>query len=162
MRRFSGRTFIAAAALFAPALLHAQSLPAPDAGTIEKLASLARANLPLARVSDGSFVPPESPDELARPIIPAALVRQTVRRGFLTGEMEACGMDWNGQSFRPYMARVRAGQRYSQKQLAYIGLLHGIGQGTAAQMMAENGSSCSKPQTARLLEAVRSAPVLTP
>ena len=137
-------------------------LPPPSPQTVEDIAAFARENITRARVSDGSNVPPETPQELARPIIPASLVRQTVARGFLTGEIEACGMDWQAGSFRPYMKAIRSGGRYSDKQLAYIGILHGLAQGEGSAAVAKLGRSCTAGHIERLEATVRRAPVLTP
>ena len=161
MRRL--RAFLTlVAALAAAAPVHGQSLPPPDDETVERIASLARANLSRARVSDGSFVPPETPEELVRPIIAAELVRQTVARGFLTGEMEACRLDWQESSYLPYMAAVRAGRRYSDKQLAYVSLLHGFSQAAANWAMEQRGAPCTETERQRLVQAVRAMEVTTP
>lgn len=151
----------ASAALLATAT-SAQALPPPTPEQVAELAAIARQNIGMARLSDGSLVPAETPEELARPIIPESLVRQSIARGYLTGEMEACGMEWQDGSFLPYMSAIRASRRYSGKQLAYIGMLHGLGQGTAASAVAELVSSCPKAHLDRLEAAVREAPTLTP
>jgi hypothetical protein len=139
-----------------------QLLPTPDEQMVAEMAAFARTNITKARISDGSFVPPETPEELARPIIPDVLVRQTVARGFLTGEMEACGMDWENESFLPYMAAIRASKLYSDKQLAYIGLLHGLGQGTGAGAVTKLVSNCPAAHIKRLEKVVQETPILTP
>lgn len=149
-------------ALLASTAVQGQSLPAPSEETIERIASFARANLYRAKLSDGSFMPPETPQELTGPIIAPELIRQTVLRGFLTGEMQACGMDWQEDSFGPYMTTVRAARRYSGKQLAYIGLLHGVSQGRALQEMAERTAPCSEGERQRLMRTLRDRPVHTP
>ena len=113
-------------------------------------------------MSDGSSVPPETAQELARPIVAPELVRQTVARGFLTGQMQACGLDWQETSFFPYMAAVRAPRRYSDKQLVFVGMLHGFSQAMAAQEMAERGAPCSEAERQWLVRAVRAMAVTTP
>jgi hypothetical protein len=162
MPRLSLLFALVAAALGASAPAQSQSLPAPDDETVQRIAGIVRANITRGRVSDGSFVPPETPQELARPIVAAELVRQTVTRGFLTGEMEACGLDWEEVSFLPYMAAVRAPRRYSDKQLVYIGMLHGFSQGLAVQAMAERATPCSEAKRQWLEQAVRAMTVTTP
>jgi hypothetical protein len=162
MPRLSLLLALVAAALAASAPAQAQPLPAPDDETVERIAGIVRANITRGRVSDGSFVPPETPEELARPIIAAELVRQTVSRGFLSGEMEACGLDGVAASFLPYMAAVRAPGRYSDKQLAYIGLLHGFSRAVAAQAMAERATPCSETERQWLVQAVAAMAVATP
>jgi hypothetical protein len=150
-----------AAALLAAVPAHAQQLAPPDAGMVEQIAALARANLTRARLSDGSQVPPETPEELSRPIVPAALVPQTVGRGFLTAELEACALDWQGRSFVPYMQRLRASRRYSDRQMAYLGLLHGFSQGAASRALATR-APCTDGERRRLLRVAAETPILTP
>ena len=128
---------------------------------VEQLAGLARANLGRARLSDGSLVLPETPEELARPIIPADLAEQTVARGYLTAELEACAMDWRERSFLPYMQRLRDGRRYSGKQLAYLGLLHGFSQGAAQRALATR-APCTDTERQNLLRLAAETPILTP
>ncbi len=152
---------LSAATLVASTAAQAQSLQAPSEEVIDRIASFPRDNLARAKLSDGSFVPPETPQERARPIIAPELIRQTVMRGFLTGEMQACGMNWQESGFLPYMTAVRAARRYSGKQLAYIGLLHGISQGRALQAMAERAAPCSEAERQGLIRAVRETPVGT-
>lgn len=154
-------SWLCAATLLAAVPAHAEQLAPPDAGMVEQLAARARANLTLGRLSDGSSVPPETPEELSRPIVPAALVRQTVRRGFLTAELEACAMDWEDASFVPYMQRLRTARRYSDRQMAYLGLLHGFSQGAAERALATR-APCTEGERRRLLRVVAETPILTP
>jgi hypothetical protein len=48
---------------------------------------VARENLPLARLKNGSPVPPETPEERAQPIVPHALEVQTIDRALLSAAM---------------------------------------------------------------------------
>jgi hypothetical protein len=154
-------SWLCAAALLAAMPAYAQQLAPPDADMAEQLAELARANLTHARLSDGSQVPPETPEELARPIIPAGLAEQTVARGVLTAELEACAMDWQGRSYLPYMQRLRARRRYSDRQLAYLGFLHGISQGAAGRALATR-APCTDAERQNLLRFAAETPILTP
>lgn len=163
MRMISRLASAATAGLLITTPISAQQLlPPPDHKMVAEIAAFARTHITKARVSDGTFVQPETPQELAEPIIPEALVRQTVARGFLTGEMEACGMDWENESFLPYMGAIRASRRYSDKQLAYIGMLHGLGQGTGADAVTKLVSNCPDAHIKRLEKVVHEAPILTP
>jgi hypothetical protein len=152
---------ICAAAALTCVPAHAQRLAPPDAGMIERLAGIARANLTHARLHDGSPVPPETPEELSRPVVSVELVEQTVRRGFLTAEMEACAMDWRSQSFLPYMQSLRASRRYSDKQMAYLGLLHGFSQGGAFEAL-EGGAPCTDAERQHLLRIAAETPIQSP
>lgn len=89
----------------------------------------------------------------AQPIVPAALDRQTVKRGALTAQIQACGGRWESASYLPYMAQLRASGRYSKKQLAYVGVVHGIAQ----QMVLNSLASRPEPCPARARAAVTAA-----
>ena len=58
-----------------------------------------------------------------------------MRRGVLSGAAQACGLDWQRQNFVPMMAYWRQ-QKKTDRQLALIGLLHGMAQGQANAMLA--------------------------
>ncbi len=128
----------------------AQLLIEPSDEMVEQAAQAVRANLTFARFADGSPVPAETDAELALPILPYELEKQTVRRGVLTGELQACGDDWLGSSFQPYMARMREGGTLSGKQLAYIGMLHGFVQGQVREALRTRVRSCGGSLIKRL------------
>ena len=119
----------------APAQISAEQDPvtgfAPPelvAGLTDQAIAIARAHAGEARLADGTPLPAASEEDRRLFAVPAALETQTVRRGFLTGQLEYCRADGIARSFRPYMARLRASGRYSDRQLAYLGVLHGVGQ----------------------------------
>lgn len=123
----------------------------------------ARANAGRSRLSDGSPLPAATEQDRQRFAVPAALERQTVRRGMLTGQLEHCGAEGIRQSYMPYMRRLRERGRYSEQQLAYVGFLHGIAQ--ALTMNSVEGTSmgaCSDAQLAGLAAAAQTETVSTP
>ncbi len=86
----------------------------------------------------------------ARPIVPAALDQETVRRGALTAQIQACRAPWQKMSYLPFMANLRASRRYSEQQLTYVGTLHGIAQ----QVVFTSLAARSEPCPARIREAL--------
>lgn len=129
--------------------------------TVEHYSRLARDNLTMARLADGTNVPEETADERAVAIVPTALARQTVERGFLTAAMQVCGMDWQDESYLPYMKTLRTAGRYSSKQLAYIGFLHGIVQGHVASS-ASQAIDCSDSAKAGWRTMARDSQIVAP
>jgi hypothetical protein len=119
---------LAAAALGFAAPVAAQEGGPPPA-LVDDLTAAARSNLSAARMSGGSQVPAETPEELAQPLVPRSLEVQTIERALLSAAIKACGLDYVALNYLPYMAKIRASGRYSDKQIAYIGLLHGISTG---------------------------------
>jgi hypothetical protein len=128
-----------------PALGQTPGLPAE---LVDALTAEARSALPMARMEDGSNVPAESEAERARPLVPRDLEVQTIERGIMTGQMEACGLDWQNGSYHPYMQALR--RRYHGKPIAYLGLLHGMSQGMTTSMLSEQGFACTDDLRARL------------
>jgi hypothetical protein len=129
----------------APASAQRGALPA---GIVDQLTARARDALPMARLEDGSGVPPETEAERALPIVPRPLEIQTIARGLLTGQMEECGLDWRNGSYLPYMRALR--RRYRGKPMAYLGLLHGMTQAMTRTALAERGVPCTDAIRARL------------
>ncbi len=144
------------AALLAAALiasLIAAPAPAqsrePSARQVEDMTALARAALPMARLEDGSNVPRETPEELARPIVPRAVEVAVIRRGDLSGQMQHCGLDWREESYMPFMRRLRAGG-WRGKRMAYAGILHGVSQGTTQLELGDAPVTCDPAKVAAL------------
>jgi hypothetical protein len=131
-----------------PASAQSGELPAEF---IAELTARARGALPMARLEDGSNIPPESETERAQPLVPRSVEVQTIERGMLAGQMEACGLDWQNGSYLPYMRILRS--RYRGKPVAYLGLLHGLSQAITTSALAEQGSVCSDAIRERLTAA---------
>jgi hypothetical protein len=111
-------------------------------------------------MSDGSNVSAETTEERAAPIVPRNLEVQTIDRALLSAAMEACELDSSSLSFLPYMQRIRASGRYSERQIAYIGLLHGISFGYLSTQIED--LVCSQELIADMQRAAASDPVETP
>lgn len=106
---------------------------------VEQFAALARDNITRAMGADGQPIAAETPEERALPIIPDSENLRIVNRGILTGMADYCGLDWREESFRPFMAAERARQIWTEKQMAYIGLLHGIAQSYSLSSLKKDG-----------------------
>jgi hypothetical protein len=125
------------ACLLAAALISLAAAPPPGEpipndyplpSLIEELTKIARSRLPMAMIEDGSKVPPETPEELAKPIISRALETEIVLRGRLASKMDHCGLDSDSLSYLPMMKALRA-RGWRGKRMAYIGVLHGTSMG---------------------------------
>ncbi len=129
----------------------------------EAAISVARANAGAARLPDGSPIPTATAEDRARFAIPAALERQTVHRGLLTGQLEHCARTGIARSFRPYMAQLRRSGRYSEHQLGYVAILHGVSQGIAMDGMdSPEAPRCTEEFRAGVNAAVENFRVETP
>ena len=85
---------------------------------------------------------------------------QTIDRGLFSAAMNVCGLDSDELNYLPYMRAIRESARYSDKQLAYIGLLHGVTLGTLGPSL--DASICNPELIESLKQVARIAPVATP
>jgi hypothetical protein len=122
----------------APATAQMALPPLSDA-EVTSIVEAVRPSLPQARLGDGSQVPRETAAELAQPILSTPASRLVIRRGLASGLLAGCGQDSDARSFLPMMKAIRETGRFSDKQLAFVGLLHGAMQGlSAAQVSPAN------------------------
>lgn len=120
----------------------AQSRPdfiGDNPGFVAAAMQLARDNLGVARLPDGSAVPPETPAERAEPLVPPETGKLTLNAGMLSGYAQFCGLDWRRRSFLPFVEAQRAAAGRTEKQVAYLGILHGIAQGMMLDNLSRHG-----------------------
>ncbi|MCC7305625.1 MAG: hypothetical protein IT558_05125 [Alphaproteobacteria bacterium] len=126
---------------------------------IVKFMEDARAHITEAKLPDGSFVPPEQPGELGEPVIPLEEGKRVINRGILAAYLAYCDYDWLHESYIPFIEAERARGTWSDKQMAYMGLLHGVAQGSFAETFAEKGPcDDKKKKTAEKLLGMIKAP----
>ena len=99
---------------------------------------LARDNLGQAKLMDGSFVPPETPAERAKTLVPFAEAEAIVDAGIASAYAQWCGEDWES-NYLHLMAYQRGRKIWPQKALAYIGMLHGVTLGMMKQDFDKSG-----------------------
>ena len=121
----------------------------PPDQIVQKLSTLARNYITQARLPDGSYIPPETSEELERPLLPFEEAKFVVDAGMVSGLALWCAMDWENGNFRPLMAWQRSRKKWSHKQLAYMGLLHGVSMATAKDGL-NAGSTCTPDHKSRL------------
>ena len=149
--KFFGVLSIGGVALLAMASANAAGsglFPRFDAKTVDAVAALARQHLPEAVLEDGSPVPPETPEELSRPLLPPQIVKQAMDLGVASSYGEYCKLDWKSH-YLAYMKRERDELRRTSKQMAYLGLIHGIMMGVS-QKMAPGKTTCSPAEVAAI------------
>ena len=99
--------------------------------------------LPQGRLRDGSSPAPVTPEERQRGVIPLDDARRIVNSAADTALTEHCGLDWRNLSFRPLMRGERQRGTWSDRQLAYIGILHGYVQGSYRELLKTH-QRCSR------------------
>jgi hypothetical protein len=131
--------FTAALWLLGGAVAFGQSPPRGELLSDESVrqhVSLALANLKGAKCSGDQLCAPATPAEIAKPPITLDEARSVIQRGMLSGAAGACDLDWANGSFLPMMSYWRQSQRKTERQMALIGLLHGIAQGQALRALS--------------------------
>ena len=116
----------------------------PPSALVSAVGDVARRNLGQVRRSDGTFLASETVAERSRPLIPLEETRLAVDTGMVSGIASWCRLEWQRSHYLSYMKWQRARQLWSDRQLAYIALLHGIAKGVAERKYRETGE-CSEP-----------------
>ena len=109
---------------------------------------IARDHITSAVLRDGSHVKPETPAERAVPLIPQKHHKCVVEHGAKTALIESCGLEWR-PIYIKFMADERKQYHWSDKQSAYMGMLHGISQGFFYKDFAEKGCSAEMKSALR-------------
>ena len=79
--------------------------------------------------------------ERAGSLLTTAEAREIIRKGMLSQIGACAGVDWERAGFAPMMADYRHRQKKSDRQLAFIGALHGAGMGLVLNSL---GGVCPK------------------
>lgn len=96
------------------------------------------------KISDTEFVGEETPEELDDPLLTLQEVEAVLVRGIISATAEWCGEDWKAKSFGPFMQGQRSSGK-TEKQMAYIGALHGVGMGIMQKTFSER--KCTDDQS---------------
>lgn len=113
-------------------------LPGEDPVVVARWTEHMRNNFNLGTLPDGKPLPAETPEARAKPIIAPELAKRIWDRGVLSGNVEACGGDWQVMSFDPLMAELNGRGDLSPLQLGFAKLLHGAAQQQGRQMLEED------------------------
>ena len=104
---------------------------------------IARESITAAVVSDGSHIPPETIEEKKKEIIPFSDAKDAVAAGRNSSLLEWCGLDAQS-NYKAFMRFQRAKAKWSDKQLAYFSLIHGVTQGYLLAKHKEDGECPDK------------------
>src|SRR5687767_4482693 len=126
------------ALLATAAIQHAQAQGASQLLTDDKVREAlqtALKNIDRARCDGLQPCAPATPAELRSPPISLDHARAAMRAGLASGGMEWCRLDWQQRSFRPMMDHYRKAIGLNERQMALMGLLHGMHQGMMTRTM---------------------------
>lgn len=105
---------------------------------VSDLENIARKNITKAVLPDGSNIPPETKEERKKPIISPVDAYRVVRHGAYTGTLDGCGLPGD-EKYHEFMRSQRKMRIFNDKQMSYIGLLHGVARGVYGGVVKEIG-----------------------
>lgn len=111
-----------------------------------------------AVLSDGKKVQPASEEERNSLIISEELASYIAEVGAISGAGKWCGLDWQSHYFALTAAARKRG--LSEKQVAFVGFLHGVAYGNFSSALMNNAGACDAEQKAniqKLLEKSKAA-----
>ena len=115
---------------------------------VREALQIALKNIDRARCEGLQSCAPATPGELRAPPISLEQARAAMRAGLASGGMEWCRLDWQQRSFRPMMDHHRTTLGLNERQMALMGLLHGMHQGMVARTMGNR--ECTPEMRAKL------------
>lgn len=115
---------------------------------VSKAANFARENLKDARMANGEKVGRESRSEKKQPLLPFEKEQEVFDRGVLAITAEWCGMEWRKASFEPFMNSERKSGQWNDKQIAYMGVMHGFTMGMVGHELTKAGECQPKHKNA--------------
>lgn len=93
-----------------------------------QLLAMAMENIGRAKCGDRPCAP-ATPAELARPPITDEQARLIVSTAAVSVMAEHCGLDWQRRNFQPLLLHHQKAQKMNDRQMAIVGLLHGVAMG---------------------------------
>ena len=104
-----------------------------------------------AKLSDGSVVQPENEQERRTLPVSRDVANQVLDVGELSGLAMWCGLDW--QSHYLSMTAATRKNGFNEKQVAFIGVLHGAAQGIVVKAMEL--ASCGASDRIKVMEMMQ-------
>lgn len=108
-----------------------------------------------ARLSNGAYVEAETEFERLKLPILKSTANHVISVGELSGIAEWCGLNWQAHFLSLTTAARRQG--FTEKQIAFIGLLHGVAQGNVHSAM--DNKDCTAEQKAKGAKMLDLSPV---
>jgi len=107
-----------------------------------------------AVLSNGKVVQPESDEERKTLPVSSAVANQVLDVGEVSGLAEWCGLNWQSHYLSMTAAARKAG--FKDKQVAFIGVLHGRAQGTVAEALKTR--PCNEAKRTEVQEMMKNSP----
>lgn len=98
----------------------------------------------VAVLSNGEKVQPSSDTERKSLIISEELANFVAEKGAISGAGDWCGLDWQSHYFAVTAVARKSG--LSEKQVAFVGFLHGVAYGNFLSSLRKNVPPCDAQQ----------------
>ncbi|GGC55439.1 hypothetical protein [Chelatococcus reniformis] len=118
-------------------------------GAVKAALNLALTNISRAKCEDLKPCAAPTADEKAHPPISIAEARAAMKAGIVSGIAEHCGLDWHRRTFVPMMVYHRKAVQMNERQMALMGLLHGMQQARVSRALGASGT-CSADMKAKV------------
>jgi len=125
---------------------------APEPPEQQVASLMANARSDLSRVTAEAGLPNETLLERGETLLSVPDARVVIDAGFASGAARRCGLDWQ-RNLRNLLAEERARGNRSERQIAYIGVLHA--HAMAASLDASSGQRCTDPDRAMIAAYLR-------
>src|SRR5882672_6903363 len=93
---------------------------------VHRVLMLALDNITRARCDNVKPCAAATAEEKTNPPVSISEARSIMHRGIISARAEHCGLDWQTRNYAPMLSYWRHGIRKSERQMALIGLIHGI------------------------------------
>lgn len=107
-----------------------------------------------AKLSDGSFVKPDSEQERIMLPVTITVANQIFDVGEISGYAEWCGLDWQSNFLTMTSAARKNG--FKEKQVAFIGVIHGAAQGMVTDALKTK--TCGAQERSSVKDMMRRSP----
>lgn len=107
-----------------------------------------------ARLLDGSLVQPIDENDRKTMPISATTANQVLDVGEISGYAEWCGLDWQSHFLTMTASARQSG--LGQKQMAFVGVVHGLAQGIVFDTL--KSKTCGDKERAMVLKMMSNSP----
>lgn len=146
-------TAAASPSALAPVAATIPLVPGESPVVVMRFVEHMRDNMHLGTYPDGTPMRAEPPEERSKPIISRALAQRIYDRGTLSGNITACGGDWQTMSYKPLMTELEARGDLSPKQLGFATMLHNAAQEQGKNVVDEDCTAEFKASVIATLNA---------
>jgi hypothetical protein len=144
---------VAVSALVLVAATEASAQPGPPEipdEVVRRMLALGLQNIQRGLCGGLSGCAPATPEEFQLPPITLGMARVAMLTGTQSAVARWCGLDADRRSIAPTMRLVRQKFKLNERQVALIGIIHGIQQGIVTEQIKAEGRECDAATRSKL------------